>query len=105
MNTQRILTAIMYIGFGTALFAAGIATAVTFQPQGRGDINLDGRINREDSTILFDNWDDGDTPIVGDLNYDGNVDDLDMSIMLGNWTGGKKPAAATKIDASLLRSY
>lgn len=56
---------------------------------GSADLNLDGRINLIDFSILLFHWntDGGDSDPPADINSNSRVDLADFSIMLFNWTG------------------
>lgn len=49
------------------------------------DINVDGRVDLIDFSILLFNW--GTSATIADFNQDGTVDLADFSIMLFEWTG------------------
>jgi hypothetical protein len=51
---------------------------------GRGDLDLDGRVDGNDLGIMLGWWGAVNYPI-GDLNFDGVIDGLDLGILLGNW--------------------
>ncbi|HEX7456604.1 MAG TPA: dockerin type I domain-containing protein, partial [Candidatus Nanoarchaeia archaeon] len=50
-----------------------------------GDLNLDGRINIRDLSILLSRW--GSTNATADINGDGRVNIRDLSVLLSRWGG------------------
>ncbi|MGD9127535.1 MAG: Ig-like domain-containing protein, partial [Planctomycetia bacterium] len=60
-----------------------------------GDVNLDGKVDGSDVTILADNWQAGVsgsgenvTWAMGDVNQDGKIDGSDVTIIADNWQAG-----------------
>jgi hypothetical protein len=51
---------------------------------GKGDINIDNKVDVTDLSILLGNWGATSKP-ASDLNQDGRVDVTDLGILLGNW--------------------
>ena len=64
-----------------------------------GDINLDGKVDDVDATILAANWGwtGGATWSNGDFNNDGNVNDVDAAMMADNWLAHQNVASLSSV--------
>ncbi len=57
-----------------------------------GDLNLSGRVDDDDLSLLLANWGAGRTWDTGDLDETRTVNDDDLSLLLANWGASYSPA-------------
>jgi hypothetical protein len=82
----------MRINYAANLDGGSIANDVTLTVMPRGDVTLDGLINRADVARIVSNWNAVGGFAEGDLDGDGRVGLDDLMIVHRNW--GKLPASA-----------
>lgn len=64
---------------------SGQSSVVTATTSRRGDLNIDGKVNIFDASMMTASW--GTNNATADLNNDGTVNIFDASILTANWTG------------------